>query len=65
MKGKKNDFSMTFYNKSEKILHLGFVHDTKKAVKWANDNKKVWTHANIYNRRTREFLARSYPDNIL
>jgi hypothetical protein len=64
MKGKKNDYAATFYNKEEKVLHLGFVHDTQKAVKWVVEQGITWTHGNIYDRRTREFVTRIYPDNI-
>lgn len=64
MKGKKNDYAATFFNNDEKVLHLGFVHDTKKAAQWVNNEGITWTHGNIYDRRTREFVTRIYPDNI-
>lgn len=64
MKGRKNDYSITFFNKEEKVLHLGYVHDTRNAVQWVIDKKIEWTHGNIYDRRTREFITRIYPDNV-
>ena len=58
MKGRKNDFSMTFYNGEEKRLFLEFVHDTNKAIGWVNAKGIEWTHAMLYNRRTREKIER-------
>ena len=54
MKGKKNDYSMTFYNNNEMAMFLQFVHNTEKAINWMNSKKFTWTHAMIYDRRTRE-----------
>jgi hypothetical protein len=58
MKGKKNDFSISFYNKEERVLFLAYVHDTQKAIDWVEKKRITWTHANIYDRRSREFLER-------
>ena len=58
MKGHKNDFSMTFYNGEERRLFIGFVHDTNKAITWVNEKGIQWTHAMVYNRRTREKINR-------
>lgn len=58
MKGKKNDFSMTFYNSEEKVMFLEFVHDTETAQKWMRNKNINWTHAMIYDRRTREKIER-------
>ena len=58
MKGKKNDFSMSFYNGEERRLFMGFVHNTDTAIKWVNGKGIKWTHAMIYNRRTREKIDR-------
>lgn len=58
MKGIKNDFSMTFYNGEEKRLFLEFVHDTQKAIQWVNSKDIKWTHAMIYDRRTRSKMDR-------
>lgn len=58
MKGLKNDFSMTFYNGEEKRLFMEYVHDTNKAISWINSKNIIWTHAMIYNRRTREKIDR-------
>lgn len=63
MKGKKNDFSMTFYNNDERVLFLEFVHNTEKAIKWVDNTKKAWTHAMVYNRRTREKVDRIINTN--
>lgn len=58
MKGKKNDYSMTFYNGEDKRLFLEFVHSTEKAIEWVNGKGIIWTHAMIYERRTREKVGR-------
>lgn len=58
MKGKKNDYSMTFYNNEDRRLFMQYVHNTETAIKWVNDKGIVWTHAMIYDRRTRERVAR-------
>ena len=58
MKGKKNDFSMTFYNVYERRLFLEYVHDTKTAINWVNSKGIKWTHAMVYNRRTRVKIER-------
>lgn len=58
MKGKKNDFSVTFYNGEEKRLFMEFVHDTEDAERWMKKNNIEWTHAMIYERRTRKTLTR-------
>lgn len=49
---------MTFYNGDEKRLFMEFVHDTAKAIQWVNGRSIDWTHAMIYNRRTREKVDR-------
>ena len=58
MKGKKNDFSMTFYNGEEKRLFLEYVHNTNTAISWVNQKNIPWTHAMIYERRTRKKIDR-------
>jgi hypothetical protein len=44
MKGKKNDFSMTFYDGEQKRLFMEYVHNTNKMVDWVNSRKIEWTH---------------------
>lgn len=58
MKGKKNDYSMTFYNGEERRLFMQYVHNTETAIKWVNDKGIIWTHAMVYDRRTREKVTR-------
>jgi len=58
MKGKRNDFSMTFYNGEDRRLFLWFVHDTEKAISWMDEKGIEWTHAMIYERRTRKKMGR-------
>lgn len=58
MKGKKNDYSMTFYKGEERRLFLQFVHNTEAAIEWVNKKGIEWTHAMIYERRTREKIDR-------
>ena len=53
---------MTFYNGEEKRLFLEFVHDTNKAIQWVNQKDIEWTHVMVYNRRTREKVARLIKD---
>ena len=62
MKGIKNDYSMTFYNGEEKRLFLEYVHNTDKAISWVKMKGIEWTHAMIYNRRTREKIQRITND---
>lgn len=65
MKGKKNDFSMTFYHFDKKVMHLHFVHNTVKAVQWMDAKNITWGHANIYERRSGKYLKRIYHQSIL
>jgi hypothetical protein len=58
MKGKKNDFSMTFYDGEKKRLFMEYVHDTNKMISWVNSKKIIWTHAMVYDRRTRKKISR-------
>ena len=60
MEGKKNDFSITYYFETQKVLFLQYVHDTNLATKWVNGKGIQWTHYVIYNRRTREQLEIIY-----
>lgn len=58
MKGKKNDFSMRFYDNDIERPFFPYVHDTKKMIAWVNSKGIEWTHAMVYNRRTRQKVAR-------
>lgn len=58
MKGRKNDFSMSFYNDQERTMFLAYVHDTDKAVRWCDSKGVNWTHYVVYDRRTREQIKR-------
>ncbi len=49
---------MTFYDGEEKRLFLEFVHSTDTAIAWVNGRGIKWTHAMIYERRTRKKLDR-------
>lgn len=60
MRGKKNDFSMTFYNGEVRRLFLEYVHDTNVAIRWVNNKRIEWTHAMIYERRTRKKIKRVF-----
>ena len=62
MKGKKNDFSMTFYEKEERRMFLEYVHDTNTAINWINSKGIMWTHAMIYDRKTRRKISRIVND---
>lgn len=58
MRGKKNDYSCSFFNASgQRVLFLAFVHDTDTAYNWALAQQIDFHHMNIYNRRTRAFIA--------
>jgi hypothetical protein len=37
MKGKKNDFSMSFYANKERVLFIEYVHDTSTAIQWMEE----------------------------
>lgn len=60
MQGKKNDFSMSFYNGEERRLFLAYVHNTNKAIAWVKSKNIQWTHAMVYNRRTRQKITKIY-----
>lgn len=62
MKGKKNDFSITFYNGEEKRLFMEFVQDTNDTIRWMKRQGIEWTHGMLYERRTRRTIGRLYPD---
>lgn len=62
--GKKNDYSITFYNVDDKVMFLEYVHIVKVAVKWVNDKGIQWTHGNVYDRRERNFLKQIKPDDL-
>lgn len=49
---------MTFYNGEERRLFMEFVHTTEGAIKWVKAQNIPWTHAMVYNRRTREPITR-------
>jgi len=49
---------MTFYNGEDRRLFLEYVHNTEKAVTWVNAKGIAWTHAMIYDRRTRKKVNR-------
>ena len=36
MQGKKNDYSMSFYNGEDRTMFLEYVHNTNKAIIWVN-----------------------------
>jgi len=62
MKGKDNDFSITFYNGEEKRLFMEFVQDTNYTIKWMRRKGIEWTHGMLYERRTKRTIGRIYPD---
>ncbi len=49
---------MTFYNQEQRVLFLEYVNNTDKAVKWVDSKSIEWTHAMIYERKTRQKLDR-------
>ena len=52
MKGRKNDFSMSFFYNDTRLLFQQYVHNTDKMVQWFNEKiNKKWTHAVIFDRR--------------
>lgn len=55
---KKNDKSITFYNGEEKVMFLEYVNSIPNACRWVESKGIIWTHAMIYNRKTREKLDR-------
>jgi len=58
MQGKKNDYSMSFYNEDDRTMFLEYVHNTNKAIIWVNKKGIKWTHAMVYDRRTRAKVTR-------
>lgn len=48
---------MSFWNEQgERVLFLQYVHTIKAAISWADGNRIIWHHANVYNRKTRELI---------
>ncbi len=63
MKGKKNDFSMSFWDADGKrVLFLEYVHDTEAAKRWASSKNINWVRVNIYDRRTRDKIEQQKND---
>jgi len=58
MKGKKNDFSMSFYLNGKRVMFLGYVHDTRKACKWMESKRLRFDYFRLYERRTRKDLGK-------
>ncbi|AWL77778.1 hypothetical protein DKB58_01780 [Capnocytophaga canimorsus] len=56
MKGKNNDFSMSFYHNGQLRLFLKYVHNTNRAVQWVNAKGIPWDYYIIYERRTERKL---------
>lgn len=63
MRGKKNDFSISYYFEASRVLFLGYVHDTNRATAWVNSKGIKWTHYVIYDRRTRALLDVVYNNH--
>ena len=61
---KKNDYSISFYNEQQRVLFLEYVHIPKVAFDWIKNKNIAWTHANMYDRRSREFLKQFKPDDL-
>lgn len=63
-KGRKNDFSITYYDNNRRSMFLEYVHRIDVAHRWMRIKNIPWTHSMIYNRRTRVPLQRDMnPDN--
>ena len=60
MKGRKNDFSMTFYLNNVRVMFLEYVHNTDTAIKWMKDKNILWDEAIIYDRRTRAKIKKIF-----
>lgn len=43
MKGKKNDFSMSFWKSGKRIFFMEYVHDTQAPIKWLDKVKNLTT----------------------
>ena len=65
MKGKKNDFSMSYWKDGVRVFFMEFVQKTEDSDKWlekiksyATGKKIDWDEVNIYERRTRKFIQK-------
>lgn len=56
MKGRNNDFSMTFFYQGQRTLYLKYVHNTERTLKWVFDKGIYWDTCVIYRRKTGERL---------
>lgn len=60
---KKNDYSITVFNKENQYLgFIKYVHNIKYTANWLNNSRRFnqWYYMNIYNRRSRNFIKRVY-----
>lgn len=51
MRGKKNDFSMSFFRGGLRVLHLHYVHDTDKALAWVVGRNIAFDDYVVFDRR--------------
>ncbi len=61
---KKNNYSISFFSEDKRVLFLEYVNIPKVAFDWVKKNNVEWTHANMYDRRSREFLKQFKPDDL-
>ncbi len=51
-----NHLSITFYNHEKKVMFIEYCHSAEKAINWVNAKKILWTHCNVWHRKTRQFI---------
>lgn len=51
MKGKKNDFSMSFFYQGNRVLYLHYVHNTDSAIRWVTAKNIKFDAYAIFDRR--------------
>lgn len=61
----KNDYSVVAFNGQYKVNFMRYVHNVYKYTLWLRNNGIEWTHINVYNRRTNEFIKRFYFGNYI
>ena len=59
----KNDYSVIAFFENGSPKKWGFVHNLRKFNEFLNIKHIGWKYINVYNRRTKEYLQRFYPEN--
>ena len=56
-----NQYSVTFYNSNlekekQRVMFIQYCHKAKYAIAWVNKKGIIWTHCNVWHRKTNVFV---------